>query len=552
MTTTSAVTAVLLVGLPIAILSWYSPQKHSEIRQTLSGSSKGYILTNNVNHARLLPVSSRHSFTYSTVSLLLSLNALESGELNLGWRGSIFAYGGIYGRILGLRSDSYLTQEVCELKEKKRRNGSIIGKLRGVLRDRGFLETDEELRDAWILTMPSYFGFEGINPLTVYFCYKNTPGKENELWLVVLEVHNTFHESHVYILQTGVNEDPLLTSQSQAFDHRWTFPRAFHVSPFNDRLGYYVVSVRAPSYASDSPKPTVSIHLHTPSPDSASEIGPLKLTATVRAALSLPFVPSSVIYTLLRYPFVLFLNLPRILYHAWILHYTKRLDVYVRPEPFGVPRNGRLANGGVRWQAPSMMEKWARQVVERYLTRRITEILDIRVVLISSDPNQPPSYFPAEKRVKELKVRFMTPRFYTILWMAPSAAHALALGRSEGFFDVDDEETYLRVFASKAQTPACFRQRLRCWPLPESLIASLSIPENHFLDSLTPCITGVAAIILHHTLGMLEKTVFMIARARTVEGDEPWKEWERAARVLNGEKVESVKVRGGVGSVVHT
>ncbi|EEB90309.1 hypothetical protein MPER_11499 [Moniliophthora perniciosa FA553] len=136
--------------------------------------------------------------------------------------------------------------------------------------------------------------------------------------------------------------------------------------------------------------------------------------------------------------------------------------------------------------------------------------------------------------------------------MAPSAAHALALGRSEGLFDVDDEEMYLRVFTSKTQSPASFRQRLRCWHLPESLLALPSVPENHFLDSQTLSIIGVAAIILHHTLGLLEKAVFMIFRARTVEGDEPWKEWERAARVLHGEKVESVKVRGGVGSVVHT
>ena len=46
---------------------------------------------------------------------------------------------------------------------------SIKGKLRHVLRSRGM--RGEELDDAWMLTMPSYFGFEGINPLTMYFCY---------------------------------------------------------------------------------------------------------------------------------------------------------------------------------------------------------------------------------------------------------------------------------------------------------------------------------------------------------------------------------------------
>lgn len=42
------------------------------------------------------------------------------------------------------------------------------------------------LDDAWMLTMPSYCGFEGINPLTVYFCYSRTRG--DKLYAVVLEV----------------------------------------------------------------------------------------------------------------------------------------------------------------------------------------------------------------------------------------------------------------------------------------------------------------------------------------------------------------------------
>ena len=69
---------------------------------------------------------------------------------------------------------------------------SIRNKLVEALGKFGIELAGEQMDDAWILTMPSYFGFEGINPLSVYFCYrKGCP----ELWIVVLEA-SVFHGSH--------------------------------------------------------------------------------------------------------------------------------------------------------------------------------------------------------------------------------------------------------------------------------------------------------------------------------------------------------------------
>jgi DUF1365 family protein len=42
-----------------------------------------------------------------------------------------------------------------------------------------------KLGEVWMMTMPSFIGFEGINPLTVYFCYEE--GKTS-VWGIVLEV----------------------------------------------------------------------------------------------------------------------------------------------------------------------------------------------------------------------------------------------------------------------------------------------------------------------------------------------------------------------------
>lgn len=137
--------------------------------------AQGFILENRVTHIRGLPVSSSHAFRYSTVSFLLGLDSLESGRLDLAF-GWLFGYGGRWGRVLGLRSKSYLDTFGSV---------SIRQKLELELRRHSLLSPDETFQDAWLMTMPSVLGFEGINPLTVYFCYKN-----NELWTVVLEVRS--------------------------------------------------------------------------------------------------------------------------------------------------------------------------------------------------------------------------------------------------------------------------------------------------------------------------------------------------------------------------
>lgn len=139
-------------------------------------ASAAYILRNRILHSRLLPVNSKHTFNYQTISLLVPLKALECHALDLlgGW---VFSYGGLYGRLSGIRPDGYLTVDA-----NGGRKRSIMEKLRNLLNKNGY--EGEEVEDAWMMTMPSYLGWEGINPLTVYFVYK--PG--NVFWLVVLEV----------------------------------------------------------------------------------------------------------------------------------------------------------------------------------------------------------------------------------------------------------------------------------------------------------------------------------------------------------------------------
>lgn len=147
---------------------------YSSAGRTACTTSQAYLLRNQVTHSRLLPIQAAHAFTYPTLAFLVSLNALENHRLDLG-RGWVFGYGGLWGRITGLRPDPYLTKQP----------GSIRKKLEALLKTRGFMEERHSLEDAWMMTMPSFLGFEGINPLTVYFCYNS----EGIFWSTVLEVN---------------------------------------------------------------------------------------------------------------------------------------------------------------------------------------------------------------------------------------------------------------------------------------------------------------------------------------------------------------------------
>ncbi|EPQ55867.1 hypothetical protein GLOTRDRAFT_138622 [Gloeophyllum trabeum ATCC 11539] len=517
-----------------------------------------YILVNQVTHARLLPVESAHAFTYPTVSLLLPLKALEKNDLDLagGW---VFGYGGLYGRLTGLRPSGYLTDNENDGK-------FIWSKLARILEGRGY--DSDALEDAWMMTMPSFLGYEGINPLTVYYCYK----PEGQLWVVILEVHNTFGERHVYILEVGKGEDPT----PKGFDHQWTFPRHFHVSPFNDREGFYIVSLTAPSHpptksrhnpSSPAPRPIVRIHYHPPDEPSSEapgkpSIGPLKLSAIIRPVLSLPLTTPAWLFTLASSPFALLLTSPRILYQAWILHYRKRLDVFPRPEPkpateawdpdIAFPAGDR---GGIGWQPEGPLEKYERKRVEAFLATRATET-GVRVTLIPGKPSEPASDFPAHEGAERehLKVYYLSPRIFTIIFLCPSAAHALLLGsESEKIFVPSSPELFLSVFnpsssALHGDQQLSAGQQLRLRPIPHAVRSSsdLQIPAAHALElhsrglSRLPrtalAISDLIVLWILLALERFEQFTFTALRARFVPGQEPWNAWERASVILECKK----------------
>ena len=232
------------------------------------------------------------------------------------------------------------------------------------------------------------------------------------------------------------------------------------MSPFNDRLGTYTISVRAPLFHDNSGAtlPLIRVRLHTPE-------GPLKFSASLRARHAAPFTANVVLAALVAHPFILFLTLPRILYQAAVLHYRRRLDVYKRPEPKPVrwtadpPSTPTLTKGGgIGWQHPTLLERAARRTVCTFLTRRAGE-LGVHITLQPGDPAAPIQRFDGhrdgaagttEGETRELVISYLSPRFFTLLVLAGDARAALWRGRGIAGdvreFVVSDEALFCEVF----------------------------------------------------------------------------------------------------------
>ncbi|CAO1621909.1 unnamed protein product [Sympodiomycopsis kandeliae] len=355
----------------------------------------------------MIPKESRHVFHYPTLYLTLSLSDLEDGKCNLGIRDSLFRWqtpNDHRKAVTALEANDYLSSS-SEI--------SWLEKLQHELKSRGHLRENTSLKEkfvTWAVTMPNFIGLHGINPLTVYYVYrKKENGERGSLWLCLLEVHNTFSERHLYILPAGIGEDYIPTKETEGgdplhkveswevldkeensseftssqaggdglswpvdsrrtgYDHQWTFPRSFHVSPFNDRSGYYRLYLKDLWRESPSGLPTMDIRLLllVPQQGQTGESGTpypkleKKLLATLAshphqsASRPRPMTAGNLMQALLRQPFDLTLTFARIAYQAAKLHYGKKMNVFGKPELSVLKRNSSNSSSGTVLRPPS-------------------------------------------------------------------------------------------------------------------------------------------------------------------------------------------------------
>lgn len=370
-------------------------------------------------HSRVFP--KKHSFSYSYLVI----------GIPVGWQGT--TAGGMVsvdvknktGLVswfpLSRRSRTgWFTIDAADYLERGNGELGLRGKLEGYLRTQGVDPT--AYPHAYLVTAARFLGYH-FNPVSFWYLYD----ENKTLAAMILEVNNTFDERRMYFLrpedelagrishhQAGGNaasKDPQQCSQCDQCRTvlKQSWPKDFHVSPFNSRKGAY--SLSAPDPLSPHMEGTGAVAATI---NLISSKGHGKLVARLIPDGST--VDPSTMTWFERFKFlkswwwVGLVTFPRIVKEAGKLWFKRKLHVWFRPEPLksNIGRNADLTER----QLEPIFRRYLRHLVEqspiplalKYVPSGIPE--DTEVMLS-------PRARTGKEQVDEVEFKVLTPAFYS-------------------------------------------------------------------------------------------------------------------------------------------
>lgn len=261
-----------------------------------------------VYHSRLKPVE--HAFDYPVFFFSFDLDHITSTRLFGYNRRAVFT----------LRDADYLDDAPDPLAVKCRR---FLG---------------DGVQRVVMVTVPRVFGY-AFNPVSFYLGYNG----ENRIVAALAEVNNTFGERHLYLLH-----DPVTDHNGNI---RFTSDKAFHVSPFNDRLGQYQFRIKA-----DGDRLGVHVDI--------ARGGDVVFKSGLTGQTSEPLSDRAILRCLARYPLQNLLTQPRIHAQAARLYFQKKLQYYPKPGP--------CSDMTIKIAPPTALEKIGLRVFSALLKRLTT------------------------------------------------------------------------------------------------------------------------------------------------------------------------------------
>ena len=274
------------------------------------------IMTGSVSHGRSWP--QKHFFSYPVYFYRFDLDELPELDRTLPGFG--------YNRFSVVRMDDkdFLL----------RGNQSLKDKVLAAITKAGHTETVHRVE---LITFARYFNMI-FRPLSFFACYDAA----NRLRMALGEVHNTFGESHLYVLKGALE---------QSGAHCFEIPKMFHVSPFFDMKGKYTIR-----FKDEGRTLALSIELTRP------DCGDKPIFFARLTGQGLPLTPRNLYRTLAKYPFNALLNMPRIIRQAFTLHFRRKLPVFSKPVP--------QSEYTIRKQPPSWLARQGMRVLFAFFEKQ--------------------------------------------------------------------------------------------------------------------------------------------------------------------------------------
>ena len=356
-------------------------------------------------------------------------------------------------------------------------------------------------------------------------------------------------------------------------DHAWIFPRTFHVSPFNNRAGFYRLDVQDP-FGKSATSPRIKVTLNQLTQEKETKLYAALLNHPDKRKSPVPITIRNILTVVLwRQPWDLFLTTFRILRQAWTLHYRKRLLVYPRPElhtestmesePIGpieeLPGNTlkmpwnpvQVDVGGIGrsigFRAVNAAEKKAERLLLPDLMRRVQEE-GIAVEVKFADPSRKPIRIdPEGSRKPCLLIETRHPSLFIQLLMARTPRHFLLTADQEGHTQISSTEMFERLMTPRTLSKGksgTVKAALNGWiesiraahllfllsfcdrPIPPDIVV---VQQPHLADPSGMRQNLSLLVILASLLfaDRIEEKVFRLVKAKFIPGQEPWTVWKR-------------------------
>ncbi|KAK3900921.1 hypothetical protein C8A05DRAFT_16833 [Staphylotrichum tortipilum] len=402
-----------------------------------NGPGKVLLFPSQTSHARKFPQTHAFTYSYLTVGIPVGFHGNYGGVVSVEAAGKP----GNFSWLSLFSPSGWFTVDAGDYLERGNSGLGLRGKLDAYLRSQGV--QPERYPHAYLLTAPRFFGYH-FNPVSFWYLYD----AGQRLAAMIVEVNNTFDERRMYFLQEDTSSQQLDCSPAEAnprqfiFKHSW--PKDFHVSPFNSRKGCYTLTTTDPLSSPSSPRITITL--------CSSKVYPklvASLTPTSAAIDPATLTPSQKLRFLLSWWWVGFLTYPRILYQAAQLYFRRRLGVWYRPEPLPGTISRRATATEHRLEA--IFQRFLQHLVERVESPLVVRYIPAGLNSTAKVVMRSPAAAKLDTGAETLEIRVLTPVFYANYASAPDSYWSFATAHNTARTAVISRPNLLASLFPKAQ-----------------------------------------------------------------------------------------------------